>query len=136
MTTTRTLQKAAERLLDEAEHVYKVAGWDTRKSEAFTGLKDALAQEQEQEPPHGYKLARQWAEKWASIDYEDPWKHAAREVLALLAAAPQPAVQPLTDEEAKHIVSLIPSYFEDKEGAYGLRVFRAAEGVYGIGVNK
>lgn len=31
---------------------------------------------------------RKWAEGWAAIPYEDPWKHAAKEILGLLSASP------------------------------------------------
>lgn len=39
---------------------------------------------QAQAEPEVVAKIRKWAEGWASIPYEDPWKHAANEILTLL----------------------------------------------------
>jgi hypothetical protein len=48
-------------------------------------------------------LVREWAEGWDSSPYEDSWKFAAQEVLAILNATPQPVIAPewvmLTDSD-------------------------------------
>jgi hypothetical protein len=64
--------------------------------------------------PEGWKLVREWAEKWASITYEDSWKYAAREVLTMLATTPlHPALVSLTDEQERKVAKL----FNDRVAA-------------------
>lgn len=41
--------------------------------------------------------------------------------------------EPLTDDEAKHLISLVPNYYGDSSTALALRVWRAAEQAHGIG---
>jgi hypothetical protein len=84
------------------------------QSEGFDlGFKAGLAVAQPA-VPHGWKLVREWAEKWAAISYEDSWKYAAREVLTMLATTPvQPALVSLTDEQERKVAKL----FNDRVAA-------------------